>query len=105
MKHINRNRKRMQKEIASHRIVYLFKLAEKTAANGNFPLSDRYVEIARRLSMRYLVKIPSYYKRFFCKYCYSYFYPTKTCRLRVHRGKLIYLCFNCRKYTRIPLKR
>ena len=61
-----------QKRIASKRINRLFELAEKTALNGELKLSDRYVELARKLSMKNLTPIPKIYKRRFCKHCYHY---------------------------------
>ncbi len=96
--------KENQKKIAKQRIKRLFTLAEKQAFNGKYNLSDRYVKIARKLSMKYLVPIPKEYKRFFCKHCYSYFHPDITCRMRISGGKIILFCKKCRKYTRIPFK-
>ena len=96
--------KKFQKTIADKRINKLFSMAEQRALSGNFNLADRYVELARKISMRYLVPIPKEYKRRFCKHCYSYLLPHVTCRIRIHRGKLIIYCHNCKRYTRIPLK-
>lgn len=96
--------KENQKKIAKQRIKKLFILAEKQAYNGKYNLSDRYVKLARKLSMKYLVRIPKKYKRFFCKHCYSYFYPAITCRTRISKGKIILFCKKCKKYTRILFK-
>ncbi|RLF28699.1 MAG: ribonuclease P [Thermoplasmata archaeon] len=100
----NAREKRIQKQIAKGRIRWLFQLAEKYALSGRFDLSNRYVELARKISMRYLVPIPRGFKRFFCKHCYRYLLPGVNCRFRIHRGRIIIQCFNCRKYMRIPLK-
>ena len=96
--------KKTQKIIARRRINQLFLLAEKYALSGRLNLANRYVEIARKISMRNLASIPREYKRRFCKHCYRYLLPHVTCRVRIHRGKLIIYCHNCKKYTRIPLK-
>ena len=96
--------KKIQKTIALRRIRRLFSLAEQYALSGRLNLSDRYVEIARKISMRYLVPIPREYKRRFCKHCYKYLLPSVSCRFRIHRGKLVIYCHNCKRYTRIPLK-
>ena len=93
-----------QKKIASRRIKRLFELAEKNALSGEFRLADRYVEIARKLSMKNLTPIPIEYKRRYCKKCYQYLLPTKTCRVRINRGKVIVFCNKCRSYNRIPIK-
>jgi len=96
--------KKIQKTIAERRIKQLFLLAEQQALNNKLNLANRYIELARKISMRYLVSIPKDYKRRFCKHCYSYLLPYVTCRIRIHRGKLIIYCYDCKRYSRIPLK-
>lgn len=98
-----KKRKIAQKNIARKRIVKLFQMAEKNAHLGKLDLSTRYVEIARKLSMRYLVPIPKEYKRCFCKNCYIYMLPSVTCRVRIHRRKIILQCLNCKKISRFPI--
>lgn len=97
--------KKEQKKLALKRIKKLFSLSEQKAKENRLDLADRYVEIARKISMKYLVPIPTELKRRFCKHCYSYLIPNKNCRIRIHRGKVIIYCYNCKKYTRIPLKK
>jgi len=96
--------KKIQKTISNIRINKLFSMAEQRALSGNFNLADRYVEIARKISMRTLVPISKEYKQRFCKHCYCYLLPDSNCRIRIHRGRLIIYCYNCKKYTRLPLK-
>jgi ribonuclease P protein subunit RPR2 len=95
--------KKNQKIIAKSRINQLFELAEQNAKTNKMNLANRYVELARKISMRHLVSIPNEYKRSFCKHCYNYLLPNVTSRVRINRGKLIIFCFKCNKYTRIPL--
>lgn len=97
-----RKDKKNQKKIARNRIDKLFSLAEMEAKKGRLKLADRYVELARKISMRYLVNIPREFKRKFCKNCYSYLVPSKTCRVRIKNGRLVIYCYNCKRYTRIP---
>ena len=97
--------KKNQKTIAKRRINKLFMLAEKNALSNKLNLANRYVELARKISMRYLVPITIKHKRRFCKHCYRYLLPHITGRTRIHRGKLIIYCYNCKKFTRIPLKK
>ena len=96
--------KKIQKTIAKNRINKLFLLAEKYALSGRLNLANRYVDLARKISMRYLVPMPKEFKRCFCKHCYQYMLPHVTARMRIHRGKLVIYCHNCKNYTRIPLK-
>jgi ribonuclease P protein subunit RPR2 len=95
-------KKKLQKNIAQHRIQYLFSLAEKYALQGKLILSDRYVALARKISMKYLVPIPADIKRRYCKHCYCYMLPPVTCRIRIHRAMIITYCRKCKKYSRIP---
>lgn len=92
------------KKIAINRINKLFDIAEKSAFEGKISLANRYVNIARKISMKYLVPIPKEYKRCFCKHCYSFMLPNVTSRARINKGKIVFYCFKCKKYTRIPLK-
>jgi len=97
--------KNIQKTVAKNRINKLFLMAEQCALTGKLHLANRYVEIARKLSMRYLVPLPREFKSRFCKHCYCYLLPDVTSRVRFHRGKIVIYCNNCQKYTRIPLKK
>jgi ribonuclease P protein subunit RPR2 len=97
-------KKKTQKIIALRRINQLFFLAEKKALCNDFILADRYVDLARRISMRYLVPIPKEFKRSFCKYCYCYLLPDKNCRIRIKKGKIVVFCLNCSKFMRFPLR-
>jgi len=98
-----RPKKKEQREIASRRITRLFTLAEERALQGDFPLADRYVHLARKISMKYLVPIPKQYKRCFCKHCYHYLLPGATGRVRLQKGKLVWYCFHCHLFSRLPL--
>lgn len=96
--------KKQRKIIAEKRIIILFNLAEKNAHDNRFDLADRYVKLARKLSMRYLIKIPSEYKRSYCKHCCSYLLPSVNSRFRIRNKTLVIFCEKCGKFTRIPLK-
>ena len=102
-KRVSKNKKN-QRLIAKIRINQLFIRAEYCAFSGKINLANRYVEIARKISMRYLVNIPNRFKRNFCKHCYSYLLPDSTCRIRIKHGRIVIYCFKCKKYTRIPIK-
>lgn len=96
--------KKKQKEIARERIKILFAEAEK-AFSKNPALSHRYVQLARKIAMKIKTGIPKELKRKFCKHCYKFLMPGANCRIRTREGKLIIYCLECKKYTRILLKR
>lgn len=90
-----------QKELAKKRIENLFAMAEKEFKK--FPKrSNRYVEIARNIGMRFNARIPPGLKRKFCKHCYSYLQPGVNCRVRTKNRKVVIFCANCKGITRIP---
>ncbi len=92
---MSRGNKRKNKRIAENRIRILFQEAKKAALKDEFDRADRYVELARKIGMRHNVSIPSKYRRRVCKRCYSYLHPSKTCSVRLKKGKLISRCFIC----------
>ncbi len=89
-------------EIAQTRILELFKQAE--IRFKKYPeFSDRYVEIARKISMKYKVKIPGELKKRFCKNCHKYLVHGVNCRVRLTGNKVVYTCLSCKKHMRLPL--
>ncbi|HLC98646.1 MAG TPA: ribonuclease P protein component 4 [Candidatus Nanoarchaeia archaeon] len=91
-------------KIAKERIEELFRQAD-LAFDERPDLSGRYVSLARSISMKYKVKIPSYLKRKFCKHCYSYLRPGKTARVRIAKQRVIYYCNNCRRFMRFAIRK
>ena len=91
--------KEKQKLIAKQRLDKLFEQAEKTKSQK---LANKYVNLARKIAMKLNLRMPRKYKRKFCKHCYSYFRDGNY-RVRTRDSKLVYYCFECKKYTRIPL--
>ncbi len=95
--------KKEQRKIASERITILFQEAKKKFKK-NPSLSDRYVVLARKLSMKYKVPFKKEYKKLFCKKCYKFLQPGKTLRTRVKHKVLIFHCNNCGFIKRYPFK-
>lgn len=91
-----------RKRIAEKRIKRLFKEAEKRARQERLELSNRYVEIARKISMKYLVRIPKEFRMKYCKKCGSYLVPGKNCRIRLQKHKVVITCLNCGEVKRYP---
>lgn len=97
-----RSIRRERKEIARERIYHLFRMAEQMALRGREEYARRYVELARKIGMKYLVRMPPRYKQNFCKKCLSYFIPGKNCRVRLKKGRVVVSCLVCGKKIRRP---
>jgi len=94
--------KQKQKEIALQRIRILFQQAEEVFPK-NKVLANRYASLARKIAMKVHAQIPQELKRRICKHCYSYLKPGVNARIRTREGKVIISCFECKKFTRVPL--
>jgi ribonuclease P protein subunit RPR2 len=90
-------------KIAGERIDILFDLAEEEALSNNLPRATRYVDLARRIGMRYNVRIPGKFKRKYCKHCHSFLLPGENSRVRIRGGRIIVFCENCNQYMRMPI--
>ena len=94
----------MSIQIAKLRIKKLFEEADKIFKK-NKKLSNRYVEIARKIAMKLNLRMPKKYKRMYCKHCYSFLKNGVNARVRIHKSRVVIYCMECRKYTRIPLNK
>jgi len=92
-----------QVKIAKRRIDFLFNLAKEHFKEDS-RLSDKYVNMARRIAMKYKIKLPSANKKKMCKNCHKYLVPGVNCRVRLSKHRLIYYCLSCKHYTRQPIK-
>ncbi|MBI2134733.1 ribonuclease P [Candidatus Woesearchaeota archaeon] len=104
MKHKHLKKPVKQQNIALERVNILFKEA-KSMFKEDSKLSDKYVKLARKIAMKYKVKIPPNYKRSFCGHCRSYLMPGKNVRIRAQRGHIVYYCLNCRHIMRFRYKK
>ncbi len=91
-----------QLDIANRRIDKLFSLADEMFLTDS-TLSDRYVDLARKIAMKFKISLKSEFKRKFCKHCNKYLRSGVNCRVRTVSKKLVYSCFSCKKFSRIPL--
>ncbi len=89
------------REIAMERINRLFAAASETK---NKDLAKRYVILARKIAMKSNIRLPSNLKRKFCRNCNSFF-TSRNSRIRTREGKLIYYCLECKRFTRIPIRK
>ncbi len=88
------------KRIAKERIESLFSQAERLTKEGQTDLSRRYVSLARRIGMK--VDIPVGHRMDYCRKCNTYLIPSRTCRVRVTRGRKVISCLACGNTYRFP---
>ena len=92
-----------QQQIAKKRIRFLFNEA-KDVFKKDSKLSDKYVKLARRIAMKYKIKLSSDLKKKFCKHCHKYLVPSVNCRVRIHKHRLIYYCLECKHFMRYNIR-
>ncbi|MBN1323303.1 MAG: ribonuclease P [Methanotrichaceae archaeon] len=90
------------RKLSLERIVRLFELAEEEHILHP-ERSNRYVQMARRISTRVRIRIPSHLKRLFCKHCGCYLSPSKA-RTRLREGRLTVTCLGCGLQMRYPYR-
>lgn len=95
-----------QKKIAEERIEILFREAEKMSKANRLEFAKRYILLARKIGMRYNVKMPRDLRGKFCRKCHSFLAPEKTCVVdKDEKRKIIKVkCFNCDRIIRISQK-
>jgi len=87
-----------QIKIAKQRIAILHEEAKTTA---DPVLQKRYIQLAKKIGMRYNVRLPRAAKRSFCKYCFAalkYGWRTKN-SIRYTK------CQSCGKAARFPFRK
>jgi len=94
-----------QQRIAKERIEILLALAEKEFKK-NSERSKRYVELARKIGLRYNVRLTKNQKNKFCKKCFSLMVPgaTSVVRLDDKTKTIIIRCKKCNTIYRKPYK-
>jgi ribonuclease P protein subunit RPR2 len=91
-------------DIAKSRIKTLLMLAERELLqNQNQTRARRYVTLARKIGMRYNVRLEKYYRNKVCRSCNSYLITSFTSRIRCRGKKIITYCLHCGNTVRIPI--
>jgi len=81
--------------IAQERIADLFALAATESQRPSSRLPDRYVALARRIGMRYNIRILPEYRTVFCRRCSAYWIEGRTVRTRLRGGQRVRTCLAC----------
>ncbi|MDP6627308.1 MAG: YhbY family RNA-binding protein [Methanopyri archaeon] len=92
------------RRLASERIDILLDRAKRTVREAP-ELARRYVWLARRIGMRYLLPLGARRRRSICTSCHLPMVHGRTARVRVKRGKVVRTCLGCGTITRLPLAR
>ena len=94
---------RWQQKIARERIQILFSLAEKELKKHP-ERSQRYIQLARKIGLRYNIRLTKEQKRKFCKGCSIPLVPGVTAKIRMDSKKrtLIIKCLKCNRIYRHP---
>ncbi len=89
--------------IARERIEILLSQARERAG-GDPKFAGRYVELARKISMRTKVRIPTAEKKYLCKKCGQPLVPGRNARVRVLPGnpRILITCLSCGAFRRYP---
>lgn len=101
MSRFKKKSKNLSKDLAMERIQRLFKLAE-SEYSSNPARSNKYVSLARKIGMRYLVRFPRELKVRFCKRCGGYLVPGDNCRIRLKGRYMVITCLKCGAIKRYP---
>jgi len=92
------------RRIARERIAILFARA-KEAFPTSPDLANRYVSLARKISMKQRVRLDREFRRQFCHHCHRFLVPGVNARVRISRGRVVVTCLSCRRQTRYPVRR
>jgi ribonuclease P protein subunit RPR2 len=94
-----------QIRIAKERIKILFDLALKEFKKHP-ERSRRYIQLLRKIGLRYNVRLPKELKRKFCKKCFNLFIPGYSCEIRLNdKTKTVNIkCLRCNKIYRYPYR-
>lgn len=95
-----------RKRIALQRIHKLFQLARDTIVEDE-KLAQRYVGIARKLSMASRSSMPLEYRRQICRGCKKFILPGVNCRVRIQQRRethIVVTCGYCGTYIRYPVR-
>src|SRR3989338_3155944 len=100
---VGRDKPNWHLKIAKERIERLFQLAEENSkTNPNY--SKRYVTLARRICMRYNIRLPKEWRRKICKGCNCFFVHGVNCTVRANKMQqaVNIFCKTCGHVTRYP---
>ena len=87
--------KNSKKEIATKRMEILFNNALSNAKN-NPGLAQRQAEIAKKISLKFKIKMPFEISSSFCKKCKKFIVPNISSRVRIGRSNVKSIRITCK---------
>ncbi len=99
--------RRKVKRVALERIRILFERAREVF-DCEPELAQRYVGLARRIGMRYKVRVPSEFRLMVCRHCKGFILPGKNSVVRIRQERephIVVTCLRCGGRMRMPLRR
>ena len=91
--------------IAQERVTDLFGLAQRAASGDHPELADRYVRLARRIGMRYNVRLLPEFRELYCRSCSTFWVEGRTVRTRLRDGHRVRTCLSCGRARRTRVGR
>ena len=94
------------KKAALERVKTLFQLAHANMREKP-ELAQKYVDMARKVSMRTRLHLPAEYRAQICRHCKRFILPGTSSRVRIQTRRephVVVTCLYCGGKTRIPLK-
>jgi ribonuclease P protein subunit RPR2 len=88
--------------VAQERVAELFGLAESEARTHS-SYTDRYVALARKVGMRYNVRLLPEYRELYCRRCSAFWVEGRTVRTRFRHGRRARTCLRCGAIRRVPI--
>jgi ribonuclease P protein subunit RPR2 len=103
MKRIRKVKQKHMVDIAKERIERLLELA-RDEFDKKPERSRDYIKLARKIGMRYNVRLKKEQKRTFCKKCNQLLIPEKTSKVEIDSKKKLKIikCLNCGNIYRYP---
>ena len=92
-----------QQRLGTERIERLFELADRQF-ELHPEMSHRNVQLARKIAMRYKIRMPRRFKGLFCPKCYKYLRLKINCEARTRKGVRLIKCLECGNITKRPVK-
>jgi ribonuclease P protein subunit RPR2 len=89
---------------AQDRIQDLFSLAETEVRRSPENLSRRYVTLARKIGMRYNVRLLREYRDLYCRGCSTFWVEGRSVRTRLRSGRRSQTCLQCGRVRRVAIK-
>ncbi|MCI4325947.1 MAG: hypothetical protein L3K00_08770 [Thermoplasmata archaeon] len=90
--------------VAGERVNDLFALAASESPRGPTGYSDRYVRLARKVGMRYNVRLLPEYRELYCRGCSTFWVEGRTVRTRLRSGRRVRTCLVCGRQRRVQLR-